>query len=102
MTVDTTAPAEAPPEPPQHQLPSAPTLDEARIALTRIYGPHTEALWRTLLHHANLTGQETDSWAIDRLLSVMHVAEPMARLCARGLEVRVNTYRARLAAAGQN
>lgn len=91
MSVDTAAPAASQVDPP--------TLADARTALERIYGPHTENVWLTLLHHANLSGSETDTWAIDRLLSVMIVGDPMARLCARGLEVRVATHRARLAQA---
>ncbi|GAA2850862.1 hypothetical protein Acy02nite_34220 [Actinoplanes cyaneus] len=69
-----------------------PTLATARAALTGFYGPHAEDIWRTLLFSAGLTGEETDRTAFGRLISAMQVAEPMTRLCARGLAVRAAAY----------
>ena len=69
-----------------------PTLATARAALQGYYGPHSEGVWRTLLFAAGLTGDETESWAFGRLISSMQVAEPMTRLCARGLAVRAAAY----------
>src|SRR5689334_6918732 len=69
-----------------------PTLATARTALKGFYGPHSEDVWRTLLFISGLTGEETDSTAFGRLISSMQTAEPMTRLCARGLAVRAAAY----------
>ncbi|MEV4347665.1 hypothetical protein AB0J83_24685 [Actinoplanes sp. NPDC049596] len=69
-----------------------PTLPEAHCALHGMYGPHTEDIWRTLLFTAGLRGDESSPAALDRLLAVMATAEPLIRLCARGLQVRIATY----------
>ena len=66
--------------------------DTARAALEGFFGPHTDDLWRTLLFDSGLTGEETDSRALRRLISTMQVAHPIARLCARSLAVRVAVY----------
>jgi hypothetical protein len=69
-----------------------PTLPEAQCALHGMYGPHTADIWRTLLFTAGLRGDETSTAALDRLLAVMATAEPLIRLCARGLQVRITAY----------
>ena len=69
-----------------------PTLATARAALEGFFGPHTEDLWLTLLFDAGLTGQETGHKALHRLIAVMQVGHPIARLCARSLSVRVAVY----------
>jgi hypothetical protein len=70
-----------------------PTLDDAHTALCRLYGPHSGDIWKTLLARAGLTGQESDLDSFDRLVSFMHVAEPITQLCGRGLAVRSAAYR---------
>jgi hypothetical protein len=80
----------SPPDP-VYEL-QVPTLATAREALNGFYGPHSEAVWRTLLFASGLTGEETDRGALGRLISAMQVAEPMTRLCARGLAVRAAAY----------
>ena len=74
-----------------HEL-AEPTLATARTALEGFFGPHTEDLWLTLLFDAGLTGQETGHKALHRLIAVMQVGHPIARLCARSLSVRVAVY----------
>jgi hypothetical protein len=69
-----------------------PTLHEAHSALRSLYGPHTDDLWQTLLFSAGLTGEETASSALDRLLVAMQAAPPLVQLCGRGLRVRVAAY----------
>lgn len=76
---------------PTYEL-AEPTLATARAALEGFFGTRTEDLWLTLLFDAGLTGEETDIKALRRLISVMQVAHPIARLCARGLAVRVAVY----------
>ena len=69
-----------------------PTLEEAYSALRGMYGPHIGDVWRTLLFAAGLQGEETSPAALDRLLAVMSTAEPLIRLCARSLQVRITAY----------
>ncbi|MEV4279990.1 hypothetical protein [Actinoplanes xinjiangensis] len=69
-----------------------PTLATARAALEGFYGPHTEDIWRTLLSHSGLTGDEGEPWALGRLISTMQTGDPITRLCARGLAVRAAVY----------
>ncbi|MGX6600709.1 hypothetical protein ACWKSP_01030 [Micromonosporaceae bacterium Da 78-11] len=75
-----------------HQL-ARPTLDDAHTALQRLYGPHSEDIWRNLLSRAGLTGVEDDSTSFDRLVSCMNTAEPITRLCGRSLAVRAAAYK---------
>ncbi|GAA2712730.1 hypothetical protein [Actinoplanes palleronii] len=82
-----------------HQL-TQPTLDDALAALRRLYGPHCDDLWRTLLARTGLTGQETDLLSFERLVNTMHGAQPIAQMCGRGLAVRAAAYR-HLAAANR-
>ncbi|SNY03756.1 hypothetical protein [Paractinoplanes atraurantiacus] len=69
-----------------------PTLQEAHCALHGMYGPHTEDIWRTLLFTAGLSGEESSAAALDRVLAVMATAEPLIRLCARSLQVRIAAH----------
>ncbi|WP_229068258.1 hypothetical protein [Actinoplanes sp. DH11] len=77
-----------------------PTLATARTALEGFFGAHTDDLWLTLLFDAGLTGEETGTKALHRLIAVMQVGHPIARLCARSLAVRVAVYD-RLVATGR-
>ncbi|GAA0588032.1 hypothetical protein GCM10010172_86330 [Paractinoplanes ferrugineus] len=83
-----------------HRL-ARPSLDDARAAVHSLYGPHTGDIWQNLLFTAGLTGNETSSAAMDRMVAVMQAAEPLVQLCARGLQVRVSAYRS-LAAKAQD
>ena len=75
-----------------------PTLADARTALGRLYGPHADDVWASLLRRAGLTGEETDLNSFDRLVSCMCSGEPITRICGRSLQLRSATY-ARLSAA---
>ena len=78
--------------PRQHQV-ERPTLTTARTALAAYYGPHTEDVWRTLLFRSGLTGEETDLASVGRVISAMeNGGGPLARLCGRGLAVRLQAY----------
>ena len=70
----------------------APTLASAHEALKRLYGPHSENLWRTLLLGAGLNGEETDAKSFGRLVVAMQSADPVTRLCARGLSLRMQAF----------
>ena len=82
-----------------------PTLHDAYSAVYGLYGPHTADIWRTLLHSAGLTGEETAPSALDRLVVVMQADQPLIRICGRSLQVRVTAYeqlaRAHASSAGQ-
>lgn len=69
-----------------------PTLETAREALRRLYGPHTADVWRTLLFSSGLTGRETDVNSVNRLIGCMTMAGPITRLCGHGLAVRFAAY----------
>jgi hypothetical protein len=75
-----------------------PTLADAHTALERLYGPHTEDVWQTLLFRSGLSGHETDPVSFDRLVNCMMAAEPITRLCGRSLAVRAAAH-ARIPAA---
>ncbi|WP_433301990.1 hypothetical protein ACQP2F_07720 [Actinoplanes sp. CA-030573] len=77
----------------------APTLASAHAALERLYGPHTEDIWRTLLFSAGLTGEETGDAAFVRIVVTMQAADPITRLCGRALAVRAAAF-ARLSRSG--
>ncbi|MEU4563687.1 hypothetical protein AB0F72_35375 [Actinoplanes sp. NPDC023936] len=79
------------PSAPAYEL-EEPTLATARAALEGFFGQHTQDLWLTLLFDAGLTGAETDPKALHRLIAVMQVSHPIARLCARSLAVRVAVH----------
>jgi hypothetical protein len=75
-----------------------PTLDYAREALERLYGPHLGDVWVSLLRSAGLTGAETDLMSFDRLVNTMNGSDPITRICGRSLQLRSAAY-ARLSAA---
>ena len=71
----------------------APTLESAHEALRRLYGPHTEDLWKTLLFAAGLTGDETDAGSFGRMVVTMQAADGVTALCGRALAVRQDTFK---------
>jgi hypothetical protein len=75
-----------------------PTLEDARLALQRLYGPHLGDVWVSLLRSAGLTGAETDLVSFDRLVNTMNGGDPITRICGRGLQLRSAAF-ARLSAA---
>ncbi|MET3426545.1 hypothetical protein BJ973_005757 [Actinoplanes tereljensis] len=75
----------------------APTLESAHEALRRLYGPHTEDLWKTLLFSAGLTGAETDPGSFGRMVVSMQAADGVTGLCGRSLAMRAAAFK-RLAA----
>jgi hypothetical protein len=69
-----------------------PTLADARTALERLYGPHLNDIWASLLLRAGLTGEENDLNSFHRLVTCMCAGEPITRICGRSLEIRAATY----------
>ncbi|GIF01385.1 hypothetical protein [Paractinoplanes rishiriensis] len=78
-----------------------PTLADARTALERLYGPHLNDVWASLLVRAGLTGEENDLNSFHRLVTCMCAGEPITRICGRSLEIRAATYSRLTAAAAQ-
>jgi hypothetical protein len=69
-----------------------PDLNEAHEAINRLYGANATQMWNTLLSNAGLTGAETDSAALDRLLAAMFATDPVTALCARSIQLRAETH----------
>lgn len=69
-----------------------PTMNDAREAMHRVHGHTGRSAWARLLAAANLTGDETDEAALTRLLDAMHRLDPVSRLCAQALRIRLISY----------
>ncbi|GGN81707.1 hypothetical protein GCM10010112_58420 [Actinoplanes lobatus] len=69
---------------------SRPTLDDARAAVLRVHAGDGARIWNDLLRTAGLTGNEPAG--LDRMLAVMHDADPSTRLCAVAVKIRVTAY----------
>ncbi|GAA3293337.1 hypothetical protein Dvina_20210 [Dactylosporangium vinaceum] len=70
-----------------------PTLADARAALAAVFGSEDgNAKWQHLLHGAGLTGAETDSAALSRLIAAMRGADPVTALCGQSLAIRLDSY----------
>jgi hypothetical protein len=70
-----------------------PDLEEARAAIHQLYGADGPRMWNTLTTGAGLTGDETDLASLDRLLTAMFAHDPVTALCARAIQIRVDTHR---------
>lgn len=78
---------------------TAPTLDDARVALARVSSTAGPEVWTGLLARAGLSGHERGREPLERLLTVMAGSgDPVTALCARALRIRA-TASDRLAAA---
>jgi hypothetical protein len=75
-----------------------PTVADARDAVHRSYGDAGPSVWARLLRTTQLTGAETGDDALRRLLQAMTASDPIGRLCAHSLGIRL-TWHTRLAAA---
>ncbi|WP_307798324.1 hypothetical protein [Actinoplanes flavus] len=69
---------------------SRPDLDDARAAVLRVHAGDGPRVWNDLLHTAGLTGKEPGG--LDRMLVVMHGADPSTRLCALALKIRITAH----------
>ena len=69
-----------------------PTMDDAREAMHRVHGPDGPAAWARLLTAAGLSAaSETDADLI-RLLETMAKQDPVSRLCAQALRIRLSSH----------
>jgi hypothetical protein len=69
-----------------------PTVADALVAVHRVHGPAAAAVWQRLLTVAGLRGDETDDRALRRLIEAMTCLDPLCRVCARSLTVRLTSY----------
>jgi hypothetical protein len=69
-----------------------PTMSDARDAMHRVHAHTGRSQWAGLLKAAGLTGNETDEPALLRLIEVMAGLDPVSRLCAHALRIRLATH----------
>jgi hypothetical protein len=71
---------------------ACPTLTDARDAVHRVHADDGPGVWNQLLREAGLRGTETDPDDLERVLGVMTNADPVTRLCALAMRIRLATY----------
>ncbi|GAA2875562.1 hypothetical protein Acy02nite_76560 [Actinoplanes cyaneus] len=71
---------------------SRPTMADARDAMHRVHGHTGRSSWARLLAAAKLTGNETDEPSLLRLLETMTNLDPVSRLCAQALRIRLTSH----------
>ena len=69
-----------------------PTLADARDAVHRVHGPAGGAVWAGLLATSRMSGDETDTGALGRLLRTMTAGDPVTQLCAQALRIRLASH----------
>jgi hypothetical protein len=69
-----------------------PTMTDAREAMHRVHGHTGRSAWARLLTAAQLTGDETDEPALTRLLEAMAHLDPVSKLCAQALRIRLASH----------
>lgn len=67
-----------------------PTTADARDAVHRVHGADAPRVWAAMLSTAGVTGAEPT--AFERVLAVMEGADPVTRLCAQALRIRLTSY----------
>jgi len=82
--------------PPEHEAEAyglhRPTMDDAREAMHRVHGHTGRSHWTRLLTAAGLTGNETGEPALLRLIEAMAKLDPVSRMCAHALRIRLATH----------
>ena len=69
-----------------------PTVADVLVAVGRMHKKDAAAVWAQLLTTAGMSGDETDEAALDRLLDAMSERDPLSRVAARGVRVRMSSY----------
>jgi hypothetical protein len=69
-----------------------PSMADARAAVHRSHGDAGALVWARLLHTCQLTGQETDDDALQQLLQAMTALDPVSRLCAHAIGIRLTAH----------
>ncbi|MFI1990970.1 hypothetical protein [Actinoplanes sp. NPDC020271] len=71
---------------------SRPTMADAQDAMHRVHGHTGRSAWASLLDAAKLTGAETDEPSLLRLIEAMTHLDPVSRLCAQALRIRMTSH----------
>ncbi|WP_232345044.1 hypothetical protein [Actinoplanes awajinensis] len=67
-------------------------MSDARDAMHRVHGYSGRSAWERLLAAASLTGNESDEPTLQRLLEAMTTLDPVSRLCALALRIRLTSH----------
>jgi DNA-binding transcriptional LysR family regulator len=67
-----------------------PTMDDARAAVHRVHAGDGPRVWAGLLRAAGTDG--TGEHGLDRLIAAMRQADPVSRLCALALTIRLDAH----------
>ena len=79
-----------------------PGMGDALVAVHRAHGPNAAHIWAQLLTAADLVGDETDDTALYRMIDAMTAdPDPLLRVSARSLRVRLSSYTLLAAQQGQ-
>ncbi|WP_433794814.1 hypothetical protein [Actinoplanes sp. CA-252034] len=69
-----------------------PTMSDAREAMHRVHGYSGRSTWERLLQAAGVSGTDTSDEALQRLLTAMAGLDPVSRLCAQALRIRLTSH----------
>ena len=69
-----------------------PTMDDARATVYRVHGDRGPQMWSRTLTATDLGGHETDDDSLERLLVVLGAADPVSRLAAQALRIRLRSH----------
>ncbi|AEV85115.1 hypothetical protein ACWT_4091 [Actinoplanes sp. SE50] len=69
-----------------------PTMADAREAMLRVHGHTGRSTWERLLQAAGMSGEESGDDALHRLLTAMAGLDPVSRLCAQALNIRLSSH----------
>lgn len=71
---------------------SRPSMLDAREAMHRVHGPAGPAAWDRLLTAAGLRAAHQDEADLPRLLEAMARLDPVSKLCAQALTIRLTSH----------
>lgn len=69
-----------------------PTMSDAHEAMHRVHGHTGRSSWQRLLQAAGVADTETGDDALQRLLTAMAGLDPVSRLCAQALNIRLASH----------
>lgn len=69
-----------------------PTVADARQAVHRVHGDTAPEIWPGLLAGCRLSGDEEDAGSLTRLIEAMTAADPVTKLCAEALRIRLASH----------
>jgi hypothetical protein len=69
-----------------------PVVSDARAAVHRVHGADGPAVWQVVTREAGVAGNEVDVESLERTLRAMTAADPVSRLCAHALRIRLSAH----------